>query len=172
MTTCDCGKEFKDTKTGDRKYALHRSLEHDAYRDGQDIWQATIDALEKKEDQTMFMLIKFPETRLEDNGDLFAKASQYFIRDTLWDSNQQGYVFNREKGVMPHQARRWALAQLEGYRRSRQKLQHRDRKIYHDKAGNTIAEHKCVLSSEAHQHQAQIQEEASHSYYSPRRERA
>jgi len=155
----------------EKSYNKHLAIEHESYSDGTEVKPWTIESLIRVEDQTLFLLYKFPACRDKNDGELDAKALQYFIKATIWDSNKQLYFMNGKDDGIEHQRLKWALAQLKKYERARRKHQERDKKLYHKKAIDgtwpIVVEHRCIQPSPTQQSLAESSEEAYRHYYSP-----
>jgi hypothetical protein len=76
---------------------------------------------------------------------------------------------NAPDGFIGFEQRTHALAQLEDYRRSREALQHRDKHLFHDKDGNMIKEHRCILPSPTQMVLADLSEQEHRRFFSPMR---
>jgi hypothetical protein len=148
----------------ERAYNRHLAIMHESFSDGRDVSQATVLSLETKKDQTLFLLLKYPECRDPNNGELWTRVLQYFIGATLWDQNKQGVMLNAPEGVMPRQQWSHSLRQLEGYRRQRESLQEEDKK-YHNEDGSIRLEHRCIRPSETQIALAEASERAHRGYF-------
>jgi hypothetical protein len=160
-----CSEVLKSEKA----YNKHLAIVHESFPDGTEVKPWTLASLLNKRDQTLFLLLKHPECRAPNNGPLWLFASQYFIKDTLYDQNHKAWTMNAPDGFIGFEQRTHALAQLEDYRRSREALQHRDKHLFHDKDGNMIKEHRCILPSPTQMVLADLSEQEHRRFFSPMR---
>ena len=151
-----CKASFKSNK----KLNIHLAIYHDRFKNGEQIPEAIINSIEKTQDRTMFLLVRFANCRIpHEEGYLFNRYIQYWCGTLVWDVAQQGFT-SRDNKAIPYKQMAFTLKQLNSVSRARRHLQRKER--LKKEAGEPYID---ILPPEYAEAIALTSEKTHHSYY-------
>ena len=116
----ECHKDGCHTTLVSRySYSLHLAQLHNSYEDGRDITEKTYHQLSQVGSRVIYLLLNYPATRNPKNWPLWTQYLQRFSKSHIlvYDEAQQGWVVNRQNGVLKAEGLKELFAELETARR-------------------------------------------------------
>ena len=168
-----CPAQFASSHAHD----YHLASEHQRYEDGQPIADKTLRAIASTRQETLYLLINYPECRSEKPAWIWLKWLQIFSTNHIlcYSQKDAGWMINTPGGVLKGEHIMTFLGTLESIRRRKQELQADDRGTHHVRLDDgTLIEldrHLCLLPSPKAQAVAYEREMAIRGYYAGRLDR-
>ena len=160
-TPCPYTKEgCNDSFKSNQKLNIHLAIYHDRFKSGEQIPGAILNSIQRTQDRTMFLLVRFPDCRIpHEEGYLFNKYIQYWCGTLVWVVSQQGFM-SRDNKAIPYKVMAFTLKQLNSVSRARRHLQRKER--LKKEAGEPYVD---ILPPEYAEAIAKSSEQAHRSYY-------